>query len=72
MTDCLQVLSGRSLLVFDPNGEYFIEDKSQVMGDKKSSDGDAETNQYPPNTRRKKRGLLSCLSNKMASFCIFW
>ena len=29
LTDCLQVLSGKSFMVFDPNGEYFIEDLSQ-------------------------------------------
>lgn len=28
MTDCLQVLSGRSLLIFDPTGNYLIEDNS--------------------------------------------
>uniref|UniRef100_A0A7S3QAL4 Uncharacterized protein n=1 Tax=Chaetoceros debilis TaxID=122233 RepID=A0A7S3QAL4_9STRA len=28
-TDCLQVLSGRSLLIFDPSGNYLIEDKNQ-------------------------------------------
>ena len=29
VTDCLQVLSGRSLLIFDPTGNYLIEDKIQ-------------------------------------------
>ncbi len=70
LTDCLQVLSGRSLLIFDPNGEYFIEDKSQLMEDKNASNGNAETNQSSLNTGRKRREKSTARNYGIShSFC---
>ena len=54
LTNCLQVLSGKSFMVFDPNGEYFIENLSQpkivnnvadqpVDGEKDLHSGDLST-----------------------------
>jgi sacsin len=53
LTDCLQVLTGRSLLIFDPNGEYFIEDRNPI-GD----NGEQKVNQVP-NDRMKKKEKAS-------------
>ena len=47
LTDCLQVLSGRSLLIFDPTGNYLIEDKVQQAQTDNPPDHDVPANPFP-------------------------
>ena len=69
LTDCLQVLSGRSLLLFDPNGKYLIEDTIQEdLNKKDSTDLDGNPMKEQVNTNR--REVASARNYGMsASFC---
>jgi len=49
MTDCLQVLSGRSLLIFDPTGNYLIEDNSLLDSENEAVNKSSRRNS--PNAR---------------------
>ena len=56
VTDCLQVLSGRSLLIFDPSGNYLIEDKVQQKSSTDSSTNSGhETPTSPSRPIRKEK-----------------
>ena len=55
VTDCLQILSGRSLVIFDPSGEYFIEDQSMEERKPPSNDNNDESTQRLRNAKRKKK-----------------
>ncbi len=70
LTDCLQVLSGRSLLIFDPNGEYFIEDqvREEVSTNANTSDGD--NHHVPQSTNKKRKEKASARNYGLShSFC---
>lgn len=55
LTDCLQVLTGRSLLIFDPTGNYLIEDKVQQQNMESISYDGSETPTRPRDAGKKEK-----------------
>ncbi len=64
VTDCLQILTGKSLLIFDPSGNYFIED--QVTDDSQQM-----ANDDAHKSIRKRKKERACARNYgiSNSFC---
>lgn len=69
LSDCLQIISGRSLLIFDPNGEFFIED--QMAGEKNIDTNENNLNIQQLDIKTKKKKEKACARNYgiSHSFC---